>query len=61
MSILQNLTSTMGSDPASAQSNAQQTASMVDANANAANEFAAKEKMIADWQNAEKAAIQGAA
>jgi hypothetical protein len=34
---------------------------MVNANADAANKEAAKNKMIADWQNEEKAAIQGAA
>jgi hypothetical protein len=56
------LTSAMGGITAgSAQSKAEATANMVNANADAANKEAAKNKMIADWQNEEKAAIQGAA
>jgi hypothetical protein len=57
-----NLTSLMGSTSASsAESSSNALTDKVNANAQAANEKAAENKMIADWQNEAKAAIQGAA
>jgi hypothetical protein len=49
-----------GITPGSALATAKNTAAGVDANGQAANQFEADEKKIAQWQNAEKSAIESA-